>query len=110
MAKISNAAKRRHLETGGRSVAPTARSDADNLEYEDLSQVENGLIEQRVRCTKCSRRWMDVFALTDVRELAGKPTPDAGRRSRRRRTATTGRWKPRSTPRRTSGRRATRIS
>lgn len=37
-----------------------------------LNSVENGSIEQEVTCPNCKKRWMEVFRLADVRELASK--------------------------------------
>src|SRR5579859_1180781 len=44
----------------------------DGLDYGDLSPVEGGEIEQEVTCPKCRRRWKDIFALVDQRELSRK--------------------------------------
>ncbi|MBW3596918.1 MAG: hypothetical protein KY475_06540 [Planctomycetes bacterium] len=70
MAKLSNAAKQRHLETGGQQCCPYCRRDADHIEYGDLTPVEDGHIEQDARCMRCGRRWRDIFTLTDVRSLS----------------------------------------
>ena len=37
---------------------------------EDLTFVEDGHIEQKIRCMNCSKCWMDEYHLKDVHELA----------------------------------------
>jgi hypothetical protein len=41
----------------------------EGLDYEELSPVEGGDIEQRVACPECGERWMDVFTLSEQRAL-----------------------------------------
>jgi hypothetical protein len=43
--------------------------DPTHLEYEELSPVEGGNIEQKVTCLECGARWMDVFVLAEQHEL-----------------------------------------
>lgn len=44
------------------------RWDDETSEYRF---TEDGDIEQRVSCPGCGARWMDVFTLSDQRELEG---------------------------------------
>lgn len=44
----------------------------EGLDYGDLDAVEDGDIEQRVKCPGCGERWMDVFTLTEQRALCKK--------------------------------------
>ena len=43
---------------------------SDGLEYGDIEPVEDGNIEQVIRCAKCGERWQDVFSLIEQRALA----------------------------------------
>jgi hypothetical protein len=46
----------------------------DGLDYEEIGPVEgvDGTdLEQRVSCPQCNKKWIDVFTLTDQRELGG---------------------------------------
>jgi C4-type Zn-finger protein len=68
---MTKAAKKRHLQSAGQDCCPYCKEDLlEYGDYEELSPVEDGTIEQIVGCEKCGRRWMDVFKLVDVQELA----------------------------------------
>lgn len=41
----------------------------EGLDYQELSPVEGGDIEQEVTCPGCGERWMDVFTLIAQRSL-----------------------------------------
>jgi DNA-directed RNA polymerase subunit M/transcription elongation factor TFIIS len=43
---------------------------SEDLDFGDLSPVEDGGIEQMITCNPCGRRWMDVFRLMEQQELA----------------------------------------
>jgi hypothetical protein len=42
----------------------------EGLDYDELSPVEGGDIEQRVKCPHCGERWVDVFTLSEQRKLS----------------------------------------
>jgi len=42
---------------------------SSDLDYGDLDPIEGGDFQQRVLCSKCGKKWMDVFALTERRGL-----------------------------------------
>lgn len=42
---------------------------AEGLDYQDFDPVEGGQIEQKVSCRHCDKCWLDVFSLTEQREL-----------------------------------------
>lgn len=44
----------------------------EGLDYDDLSPVEGGEIEQEVSCPECGKRWKDMFVLADQHELASR--------------------------------------
>lgn len=73
--RMTKAARKRHLEIGGRCVCPYCGHHLDDVhsrvEYGDIDADESGCLVQEVRCLNCNRRWTDVFTLTDVREIAG---------------------------------------
>jgi hypothetical protein len=66
-------ARKRHIRTAGSEVCPYCKADNDmcgmNIEYGDLDPVEDGDIQQEVKCLQCGRRWMDIYRLVDVHEL-----------------------------------------
>lgn len=72
---MSKAARKYHIKTSGMDKCPYCKVDLyDNdmneaLEYKEVDFVEDGDIHQEAKCTKCNRRWMDVFRLVEVREL-----------------------------------------
>jgi DNA-directed RNA polymerase subunit RPC12/RpoP len=41
----------------------------EGLDYGDFDPVESGDIEQEVKCPECGERWMDIFTLTEQRDL-----------------------------------------
>lgn len=70
---LTPAAKKHRLKHPYSTVCPFCGEDdelGDNLDYQDLDPVEDGSIEQKVSCNNCGRAWMDVFTLSDVRELS----------------------------------------
>lgn len=71
MKPMTKAARKRHLQTAGQECCPFCKveNDPDTIECEDLNPVEDGEIEQIVKCLVCGRRWMDVFRLVEVKEL-----------------------------------------
>jgi len=68
---MTKAARRRHIQNGGQQECPYCKVeiDIDTVECGELDPVEDGDIEQTVKCLKCGRRWMDVFRLVEVHEL-----------------------------------------
>lgn len=75
--QLSKAAIRRHIKSNGCDVFSDGclYCKADNelgmtIEYGDFSPVECGDIEQTATCLKCGRKWIDVFSLTEVREIS----------------------------------------
>lgn len=44
----------------------------EELDYKELGPVEGGEFEQEVSCPHCNKRWMDVFVLSDRRELVSR--------------------------------------
>lgn len=75
MEKLTEKARKRHLRNGGHNC-PYCKADYMELNYGELSPVEDGNIEQIVTCDKCNRRWMDVFQLAEIRELFSKDEHD----------------------------------
>ena len=49
-----------------------AECGSKDVEYDDLSSVENGNIEQQITCNDCGCRRMDIFRLVEQREVARK--------------------------------------
>ena len=81
---LSLSAQRRHIRSGGCDVYERgclyckAGAEGDEtgtvengevLEFGGLSPVENGDIEQEVKCLRCGRKWIDVFRLAEIREI-----------------------------------------
>lgn len=72
---LSKAARKYHLKTAGIERCPFCKTDIyeDNeigiIEYGELDPTEDGNIQQTAQCTKCKRRWMDIFQLTEIHEL-----------------------------------------
>lgn len=71
MKNLSKAAKRRHIDSAGIDKCPYCKVDIcdDNIEYKELEPVEDGSVEQTVKCTSCGRKWIDVFRLVEIREI-----------------------------------------
>ena len=44
----------------------------EELEYGDLNPVEGGNVEQKIGCENCGRQWMDIFYLSERRELCSR--------------------------------------
>lgn len=73
MQSMTEKARKKHIETAGMECCPfcNAENDPDEiLECSELDTVEDGSIEQTVKCLECGRSWMDIFRLVDVTELA----------------------------------------
>lgn len=69
--KMTKAARRRHIREAGLVRCPYCGADIrETGEYGAPGHAEDGSIEQMVECTLCNRRWIDVFALVEVREIA----------------------------------------
>ena len=68
--RLSGRARARHLRTGGQCSCPYCRGDVQEVDYQGLEANEDGEVTQEARCGRCGRRWLDVFRLADVRELA----------------------------------------
>jgi hypothetical protein len=68
---MTKAARKHHIKTAGQDRCPycKAENEDDNIEYEDLSPVEDGDIESTAHCLQCGRKWIDIFRLADVREI-----------------------------------------
>lgn len=70
---MTKAARKRHIANGGTGKCPYCKADLhDDAEYDDLSPVEDGDVEQTVECGRCLRRWIDVFRLVEVREIVSR--------------------------------------
>ncbi len=41
----------------------------EGLDYGEMEGVEGGDVEQQVTCPHCWRKWIDVFSLSDQREI-----------------------------------------
>lgn len=67
---LTKTARKRHLRTAGLECCPYCAVDNfNNIEYDEVSHVENGDILQDAKCLKCGQAWQDVFRLVDVHEI-----------------------------------------
>ena len=73
---MAKATRKRHIRSQGCDIydhgclyCKEGNEYGDSLEFSDFSPVESGDIEQIVTCTKCGRKWIDVFRLVDVKEI-----------------------------------------
>ena len=75
---MAKSVRKQHIKANGNDIyetgclycrEPKNDTDLDSLEFGDLDMVECGDIEQKATCLKCGRKWIDVYSLTEVREI-----------------------------------------
>jgi hypothetical protein len=66
---MTKAARKRYIQSAGTDGCPYCKADMEQFDYGEMDPVEDGSVEQKVKCLQCKRVWMDVFLLKEVREL-----------------------------------------
>lgn len=71
---MTKAARKRHLQTSGSDVCPYCKASiadmCDAIDYGPPEPVEDGHLEQKAHCLTCGRKWIDIFRLVDIQEIA----------------------------------------
>ena len=67
---LNKKAKKEYLEDLGNTCPYCGNDDCCKQDYSDIDGVESGDLEQRRSCDECGRKWIDVFKLIDIREIA----------------------------------------
>ncbi len=65
--KLSKAAKKRHLESGGDGGCPfCGDEDMGNLDYGEPEPEMDGVLKQTATCLACNCQWIDEYKLVNV--------------------------------------------